>query len=199
MSQADLGAAVEPPVHWQTIQRIESGKTPLTTHWMERLAKPLGVVDPLELLIKPTVRMVGVIGAVQAGSWAETWEFPQEGRELVPVPDDRKYRSTTLAAVETRGNSMDRRYPPGTLLVFADYRERPERLKEGRRYIVERERADGRREATVKKLWKDDSGKFWLLPESNDPKHQAPIPIDGTAGETVRILGRVVYAVHREE
>ncbi|MBX8828503.1 hypothetical protein HBA93_23130 [Ochrobactrum sp. SFR4] len=55
------------------------------------------------------------------------------------------------------------------------------------------------RETTVKTLAKDDFGKFWLMPESTDPHHQTPLEINGDDGETIRILGKVVYAVRRED
>lgn len=93
---------------------------------------------------------------------------------------------------------MNKRYPDGTVLVFTDALERPEDLIAGKRYIVERERADGLREATVKKLWQDEYGAMWLLPESDDPRFQEAIPINGEDGDMVRILGRVRFSVTRE-
>ncbi len=93
---------------------------------------------------------------------------------------------------------MNKRYPEGTVLVFTDAMERPEDLVPGKRYLIERERADGLREATVKKLWQDEHGALWLVPESDDPRFQEAIALDGSDGDTIRILGRVKYAVTRE-
>ena len=143
-------------------------------------------------------RMVPVKGFVQAGHYAETWEWSDDEVYSVPVPDDPAFRSFGLHAAETRGPSMNKRYPEKTVLVFTDLIETGAQLELGKRYIVERERADGLREATVKTLWRDDSGKIWLLPESNDPLFQEPIPIDGGEDDTVRVVGRVVYAVSKE-
>jgi len=143
-------------------------------------------------------RMVPVKGYVQAGAWAETWEWSDDEVYSVPVPDDPAFRPFGLHAAETRGPSMNKRYPEKTVLVFTDLIETGAQLELGKRYIVERERADGMREATVKTLWRDESGKIWLLPESDDPRFQEPIPIDGGEDDTVRVVGRVVYAVSKE-
>ncbi|RUV07972.1 phage repressor [Mesorhizobium sp. M1A.F.Ca.IN.020.03.2.1] len=144
------------------------------------------------------VRHVKVTGFVQAGAWAETWEWSDDEVYSVPVPDDPALRAFGLHAAETRGPSMNKRYPEKTVLVFTDLIETGAALELGKRYIVERERADGLREATVKTLWRDENDKIWLLPESNDPRFQEPIPIDGGEDDTVRVVGRVVYAVSKE-
>lgn len=195
-SQADLGDLVG--VHWQTVQRAESGKTELGTKKLSAYAKALGVDPDLLVVTEEGPLIVEVKGFVQAGHWAETWEWPEDDHYTVPIPADPSLQRFRLHGAEVRGPSMDRRYPEGTVLVFADMIETGETLQLGKRYIVERERADGLREATVKTLWRDDSGKLWLLPESTDPRFQEPIPIEGGEDDTVRIVGRVRYAVSRE-
>ncbi|MBA1141737.1 LexA family transcriptional regulator [Mesorhizobium neociceri] len=183
---------------------VQGKKLSVRTDKLESLARALQL-DPGDLsLSKATaspltaLRNVPVTGFVQAGHWAETWEWSDDDVYTEGVPDDPAWRSFTLHAAEVRGPSMNRRYPENTVLVFTDLIETGAALEPGRRYIVERERADGLREATVKKLWRDDAGKIWLLPESDDPRFQEPIPIDGGEDDTVRIVGRVVYAVSRE-
>lgn len=143
-------------------------------------------------------RMVRVKGYVQAGHWSETWELPDDDQYEVAVPNDAALAGVTLHAAETRGPSMNRRYPEGTVLVFADAIESGEEFIAGKRYIIERERADGLKEATVKRLWQDEAGQFWLLPESDDPRFQEPIAVDGGDDDTIRIVGRVRYSVSRE-
>lgn len=145
-----------------------------------------------------SARMVRVKGFVQAGHWAETWEWPDDDQYTVPVPFDEGLSPFSLYGAETRGPSMDKRYPQGTVLIFTDAIETHEDVEIGARYIVERERPDGMREATVKTLWRDDAGEMWLLPESNDPRFQEPIPVNGDDDDTIRIVGRVRYAVSRE-
>jgi phage repressor protein C with HTH and peptisase S24 domain len=143
-------------------------------------------------------RTVPVSGFVEAGAFAEIWDMPEDDWYDVPVPDDARLAQYQLYAAEARGPSMNRRYPEGTVLIYTNLNDTNEELVFGKRYIVERERADGLREATVKTLWRDENGKAWLLPESTDPRYQEPIPIEGGENDTVRIVGRVRYAVTRE-
>jgi SOS-response transcriptional repressor LexA len=148
----------------------------------------------------PRVRIVPVAAYIQAGAWNETWEWEDGAQYSVAIPDDEAFRGLKLYAAEARGTSMNRRWSEGTVLVFTNAYETQESPIPGKRYIVERKRASGEAEHTVKLLHKDADGKFWLMPESDDPRHQAPISVDeGTGDEdTVTIIGRVVYAVARE-
>lgn len=144
-------------------------------------------------------RMVTVAAHVQAGDWAETWEWADDDQYSVGIPADEAMRSYTLYGAETRGPSMNRRWPEGTIIVFTSLEETLESPIPGKRYVVERQRAGGEKEHTVKLLHVDDDGKAWLVPESTDPRFQTPIAMDdGIEGEEVRLLGRVWYAVTRE-
>jgi len=189
-------------VSQQLISQIERGENVSTRH-LPKLANALGVgigeIDPSYVGPAPNVRMVKVVGFVQAGHYDEAWELPEEDIYEVPIPADPRLHNYSLLAVETRGTSMNRRYPEGTILVFSSAIQTHEDLKPGRRYIIERERADGTREATVKLLWLDKGGKPWLLPESDDPLFQAPIALDGDEGDTIRVLGQVRFSVARED
>lgn len=150
--------------------------------------------------VESGLRKVIVAAYVQAGVWTETWEWGDDDQYAVFVPDDPAYRKFKLFGAEARGPSMNRRYPEGTVLVFADVQETGEQPIAGKRYVVERRRPGGEAEHTVKLLHIDDDGKYWLLPESDDPRYQAPIAIeDGTGDDdTVIIIGRVCYAVSKE-
>ncbi|WP_420408653.1 LexA family protein [Hoeflea sp.] len=141
------------------------------------------------------VRQVEVIGHVQAGEWAESWEWDVEDRYHVTIHTLGGPLNLKLHAAEVRGPSMNMRYNEGTVLVFDDIHETGEAFTVGKRYIVEKTSADGLVEATVKTLWQDEAGHFWLKPESNDPRFQQAIPLDGHDGDTIRIIGRVRYAV----
>lgn len=195
LSQADLADILG--IHWQSVHRAEVGKTTLNEVKRASYADALGVTAD-ELFEQQAFRSVRVKGFVQAGTWAETWELQPEDQYEVPLPAAPELEGLTLHAAELRGPSMNKRWPEGTALVFADAIEAGEDFIVGKRYIVERTRADGLRETTVKKLWRDDDGKHWLLPESTDPRFQEPISVEGGEDDTVRILGRVRYAVSRE-
>lgn len=113
----------------------------------------------------------------------------------VLVPDAPELSPYILFGAEVRGNSMDKRYSPGSVLVFTSIYDTHEDLEVGKRYIVQRERADGAYETTVKTLWRDESGEYWLMPESTDPRFQQPLPLKGDDGDTIRVVGRVRYVV----
>lgn len=195
LSQADLADLLG--VHWQSVHRAEAGKSTLTPAKQERYASALGA-SVSDVFASAESRMVRVTGHVQAGHWAETWELPDDDQYDVPIPPDPSLGKVNLFGAEVRGPSMNRRYPEGTVLIFTDAIETGEDFQIGKRYIIERTRADGLREATVKTLWRDENGVAWLLPESDDPRFQNPIPINGMDHDEIRIVGRVRYAVTRE-
>lgn len=149
---------------------------------------------------EPGLRRVEVAAHVQAGHFEETWEWDESDRYAVYVPDLPEYQSLRLYGAETRGPSMNRRYSEHTVVVFNNVDEAHEEPMPGKRYVVERRRPGGEVEHTVKLLHLDAEGKPWLMPESDDPRFQAPISIeDGTDSEDmVTIIGRVLFAVTRE-
>ncbi|WP_196258593.1 LexA family protein [Pelagibacterium limicola] len=197
LSRDDVAEAIG--AHPVTVSKLISGKTPLNTNWLEKLSALFRVPPEQIIAAPPTVRAVQVKYSVQAGHWAETVEWAHDDWYDVAIPDDPDLRLYELFGAETRGPSMDKRYPEGTVVICTSMVETREDIQPGKRYIIERERADGMREATVKLLWRDDAGKFWLLPESNDPRFQQPIALDDIEDTTVRIVGRIRYSVQREE
>lgn len=185
-------------VHPTTISRLIHGQRKLDLEWLEKFATALKVKPADIIENRLSLRMVKVSGFVQAGAWAESWNWEEDDCYEVAVPDDSHLQAFGLYGAEARGTSMNKRYPEGTVLVFTDAIEAEEDISFGKRYIVERERADGLREATVKLLVQDEEGTAWLWPESDDPRFQQPIAINGNDGDTIRIVGRVRYAVTRE-
>lgn len=151
-------------------------------------------------VMPPRVREVKVRAFVQAGAWSESWEWDDDDRYPVYIPTDPRFEGLNLYAAETRGPSMNKRYPERTVLVFTKITDTREHPVPGKRYIVERRRPSGESEHTVKLLHRDEEGRYWLIPESDDPRFQAPIPIDGgeTNADQVIIIGRIVYAISEE-
>lgn len=166
----------------------------------ERALAELFGVAPDDLYMKDQahgLRTVRVQQHVQAGLYAETNLWPDDDGYEVIVPADDDLKDYKLYGSEVRGPSMDKLYPEGTVLVFTSIYETMESVIEGKRYIVERERLDGLREATVKTLQRDRDGNYWLVPESTDPRF-GPIPVENANGDKVRLVGRVHYSVRRE-
>ncbi|WP_245294669.1 helix-turn-helix domain-containing protein [Rhizobium rhizosphaerae] len=182
---------------------LERDRTPKIDHFMSLavvLKKPVSFLLGEAKSPEIKLRRVEVRAFVQAGIWEESWEWLTERRYDVFVPDDAELKSKPLYAAETRGPSMNKRYPENTVVVFTKLIETRERPIPGKRYIVERKRASGEVEHTVKLLHKDDNGRLWLLPESTDPLFQAPISLeDGMHdGDEVTVIGKVVYAISKE-
>jgi len=145
------------------------------------------------------LRRVVVKAHVQAGHWAETWEWQDDDAYDVYVPDVPELRGFRLFAAETRGPSMNRKWAEKTVVVFTNVEETMEAPVAGKRYVVERQKPGEGAEHTVKLLHQDAEGRFWLMPESDDPRFQAPISMDdGIDGETISVIGRVHFSVARE-
>lgn len=187
--------------HPVTISRLATGKIDLTQEWMERLA-PVYDVTPGEIAWKPAqagLRRVRVKGSLQAGEWAETNEWEEDRQRDVMIPDDPELRPVSLYAGEVAGDSMNRIYPAGTVVVLSPVGGTgPDQVREGARYHVRHTRRDGQVEDTIKTLVRGEGGHWWLKPESTHPEHQSWIPLDGVEGETIELIGRVRYAVKRE-
>ena len=197
LSQEELAAMVE--AHFTTINKLETGKQRLSDPWVEKISTALGVSPGALYDDISDTRLVPVRGHVQAGAWSESHELPPDDVYNIAVPDDPEWRGKRLHAAETRGPSMNKVFPEGTVIVFTDPFEIEQGdIQPGKRYVVEIERADGLREATVKTLFRDDDGHYWLLPESTDPRFSEAIPIDGNEGDMITIKGRVIYSVRRE-
>jgi|GEM_PF-940306 len=142
---------------------------------------------------------VQVIGAVAAGVWREQPEWPEEDRYSVPamispVPGARRF------GLVVEGYSMDREFPPGTILDCLDAYNGVIAPNPGDLVIVERQSGD-LRETTCKELRKRDDDTFELMPLSTRPEFQNAIPIgrpdDGHfADEGVTVIGIVIGAYH---
>lgn len=204
-SNVDLAEKIN--AHPTTVSRLVNERILLGESWLLKLSEAFAV-PPEEILAAPLgVRNVTVRGTLEGGAWSQSWHFPESAVYHVPIPDDSLLQGMTLTAAETKGPSANRRYPIGTVVVFNDFVEASEPLREGSRYVIERRRGDGHVEATVKLLWRDPDRTLWLVNESDDPRYQDAVRMNGQVDArgafaegtiTTRILGRVLYSVHRE-
>lgn len=137
-----------------------------------------------------------VCGTVKAGAWLEavnwpepdcyTEEFPHDGIEGLRI------------GLEVDGRSMDRRFPPGTILDCVKLIGSAEELEDGDYVIVERQRS-GLVETTCKRVDILADGSFALVGESSLPEFEAPIftgspdlLFDGD--DEIRVVARVVHS-----
>jgi SOS-response transcriptional repressor LexA len=181
-----------------TMSKYMTGKLPVTIDLLQKIADILEVPADILVVEVPDMRTVMVVGAVQAGEWAESYEWPDEEEHYgVAVPRNEISPRLTLTGLEVRGQSMNQVYPEGTVIVIDKRIETAEDLEVGRRYVVERQDG-GLCEATVKTLVQDSEGRLWLRPETTEPGFESIPLFDGDEAQTIRIVGRVRYSVHRE-
>jgi len=139
-------------------------------------------------------RRVRVIGALQAGAFEETIEFPYDDQYDVAVALDEDLAGLPVQGFEIRGDSMNLCYPEGSKVYVAPVRSLAGAPVSGDHVMVMRRQADGTVEGTVKEYVSDATGK-WLWPRSNSPLHQAPVDYKKGGVESVEITGVVVAAL----
>jgi SOS-response transcriptional repressor LexA len=144
---------------------------------------------------------LGVNGSVCAGVWRESEQWNDERRFVInlpsPVPGARRF------GLEVEGNSMDLFYEPKTVLDCVSIFDRDVKPATGDHVIVERVRADGLRELTVKEYREEADGvgkRYILVPRSTDarfkpveyPGPDRPGEKDPASGELVQVIAFVV-------
>lgn len=153
---------------------------------------PSFVIDGSSPIIRTTVR-IEVVGRVQAGDWQEALDWDADTRYWIsaPVPNDWE---RDVFGLLVAGPSMDREYPPGSIVLCVKTHVFGRGLISGDHVIVQRRRPDGLIEATVKEYLIDDNGAQWLWPRSHDPHFQTPMRCDdGSDGsEHIQIIAIVI-------
>lgn len=198
LTHDDLAAALG--VNRTTIADRARGSVPMNQDWQRRLAE-LFQVPLREILERPQaegLRNVAVTVSLQAGAWGEAHGFEEGQRDSVMVPDDAALKSLTLYGGLIVGDSMNKIYPNGSIVVLSRMAQRPNEILEGRRYHIRVTRAGGEVEETIKTLVRDGAGNYWMQPESDSPAYAA-IPLDSGPDSTVELIGRVRYAIRRED
>lgn len=164
----------------------KSGQSPL--YWIG--------LEPVEIRpISPSMKMVPLVGEIQAGNWRES--IADAEPMMVPLPPTMVASRYNVKAFLVRGNSMDRIYPDGSYVFIAGLFDNPIEPVSGNIVLVQRRNQKGWYEATLKEMVVDPNGKKWLWPRSNDPEHQSPIQVENGAheNEDVLILGVVKAAI----
>ena len=196
-------------IKWKTIQSHETGhrskrglpsKAAATYARAYRISEPwllTGAGEALGPRAGQEIR-VPVKGSLQAGVWAESFERAAGDQYDVWVRASPDLLRETLYAAEVHGNSMNRVYPHGTVVVLRRGIDGPSDLVPGKRYHVERVMPDGLVENTLKTVKVAPDGRVWLVPESDDPEFQTPMLVDGKNGCHVSFVGRVVVAITNE-
>lgn len=127
----------------------------------------------------PILATIYVKGAVQAGAWQEALEWPASEWQAVYAPSDERYKNVEKFGLVVRGNSMNKRYPEGSIVIAVKLSDLGREPNPGERVVVLRRMANcSEMEATVKRYEIDEEGRHILWPESYDPKYQTPIMLD---------------------
>lgn len=179
--------AVELHIRDLTERTVASPKQPDVGYGSGERTEPYKILTELVL----------VIGKVQAGAWAEAYQFPEGEWLEMRLPVDPRYAGIPRYGLVNEGLSMNRICRPGGLWIFVRLHDLTGiGAQAGNYVIVERVRSDGLVEATAKKL-EVRAGKTWLCPDTDVPGFE-PFPLDGgTDIEEVRVVGLVTDVVNR--
>lgn len=141
---------------------------------------------------------IEVIGAVQAGHWVEAAEWDRDEKYRIIVPVDPRFSRTKKIGLQVNGTSMNRIFPPGSILVVCSLIELGRDPRSGERVIVHRRRPDSLVEVTVKEFVVE-GGLRLLFPRSTNPSHQAPLALDDPGpedqNEDIHLTGLVIDAI----
>ena len=200
MKQGDFAKAVG-DVDQSTVSKWENDMQKPAASQMVRIASLANITAEQFLGIKlpgaPSTiegRTVRVTGELQAGSWSEAIDWPEEDQYEVPAPLPQQWADFPVHARLVSGPSMNRVYPDGTVVYIVPLQALGRKPLNGERVAVQRVDEAGNYEATLKEYVVDEQNKVWLWPRSYDPQHQAPLPyVDGRRrGGNVTIIGVVV-------
>jgi transcriptional regulator with XRE-family HTH domain len=170
------------------LQQVVAGSMP-TVSRLIALAKALEVppVTLLEALVEKGdaltpprpghSREVLVRAYVEAGVFAPSDLWPPDDWYSVDMPLPSLPPWVPVIGCEVRGRSMDRVYPPGSILACARLIDLDRQPQDGERVIVRRRsNTDDGIELTCKRLG-FDGDRAILWPMSTDPDHQQPLVI----------------------
>lgn len=149
-------------------------------------------------------RPLPVIGRVAAGMWLEIDGNDEFGEPLfeIPIPRDPRYPAEAVYGLLVEGTSLNKTARPGEVLVCLDILALGIDPADGDLVVVERiKNQGGLREVTAKRLRiKTKPRSIELWPESDDPRWQTPIVLDGEPPDDdleVRIIARVELIVRK--
>ena len=142
-----------------------------------------------EVLTPPGVH---IVGDVAAGVFQEAHQRDEDDWEFITLPDG----YGEVFGLRVRGDSMDKEFPDGSVLICKHYNEADDEVPLGKYVIADRiDGATGFIESTCKRLTQDEkSGTYILLPESTNPVHM-PLPLLDMGEQSVRVRAVVTGAI----
>lgn len=150
---------------------------------------------------------VALAGSIQAGVWQDTGLFtPQAPPEYIMIAPDERYPGIRRWAFRVRGDSMDKIYPDGTIIIAVSFFDLCRQPKTGDKVIAIRKER-GLEEATLKEIEILADGSVALWPRSTNPKFSQAIIINNSIDDNMpddgchseyRIEGLVIQSIRRE-
>lgn len=151
-------------------------------------------------LAETTLDICYIVGNVEAGAWRAAIELPKDEWEPVGFEPRADFQGAIRFGLRVRGPSMNRYYPPGTILDCVKFIGAQRAPREGDHVIVYRRGPGDLLEATVKELVRQN-GQWELWPRSTHPDHQLPLVLDRVPdddeNEPIRIVALVIASYHR--
>jgi transcriptional regulator with XRE-family HTH domain len=177
LDMVDLGKMVG-TTH-ATISRLETGKMGLTEVWAAKIADALGVhiSEIFGDIVPAKATGLPVLGDVHAGVWREVDLGDEPKESPLPIGRDPLYPNVTQFALRVQGESMNRVVREGAYIVCVSWAELGRQPRDNDLVVIERRR-DGLVETTIKRI-RNIGQEVFLMPDSDDPRWQQPIPLDG--------------------
>ena len=139
-------------------------------------------------LVPPTIAL---LGQVAAGVFQEAHQWDEDDWEPITLPDN---YGVDAFGLRVKGDSMDREFPEGSVLVCRPYSEEHDDIPIDKYVIADRtDTPTGMVESTCKKLV-ENNGNYVLVPESTNPAH-TPLPLMDLGEQSVRIRAVVIGAI----
>lgn len=137
---------------------------------------------------------IPVIGKVAAGLWLDADNYEFEDSTWVPAVRAPEYRNGEQVAYKVEGPSMNKVLPDGVYAIGVLYGTT--RSPRHRDVVVVRRTRAGLVETTIKR-YIVQNGEVLLMPESDDPRYQAPIPLDAPEADTSVEVHALVVGSYR--
>jgi SOS-response transcriptional repressor LexA len=182
------------------INRVIQGKRKLTSVEMLQISQLLNYEMPRAISGKnvaltdvgrtATLRYIPVVGEVAGGVWKEM-NYVDFDEFEIPYLADPRWPEEAVKALRVKGESINRQARDGDFAAVLDAHIAPREARPGDWVVVHRQRGD-LVESTVKRVEEID-GRLMLVPDSTDPRFQAPLPLaDASGTEEVRIVAFVL-------
>jgi hypothetical protein len=193
---AKHGDMAKTKVHYVSVHRLASGKTKLTSEWMDLFAEVFGV--PLEQITEPPppkgLLRVPVTMTFEGGKFREANTIPEAEQYDAIVEIGGDEMGQKFYAGEIRGDGANLRWPNGTSLILSRLQNLPGESVPGKRYHVRRRLEDGLAEDSIRLMVERD-GAYWLVSESDRKEHQQALRLPS---EGVELVGKVRWSLASE-